>query len=155
MFKVCVSNYTLCFIGKYVCVNTWLNAVGYIQDICPLIDAKVTKNFRMRKWYHLFVCLCLELGCALNCALATSVCRWPLFNKAWWVLIVGVLQSSYYKDWSPRSMRTAMFWEPLNPPAWGGEGGEWRWMQNAESWLRSLMSVGDCLSWWAVANNNV
>lgn len=49
MFKVCVSNYTLCFIGKYVCVNTWLNAVGYIQDICPLIDAKVTKNFRMRK----------------------------------------------------------------------------------------------------------
>ena len=49
MFKVCVSNYTLCFIGKYVFVNTWLNAVGYILDICPLIDAKVTKNFRMRK----------------------------------------------------------------------------------------------------------
>lgn len=49
MFKVCVSCYTLYFIGKYVSVNTWLNAVGYIYDICLLIDAKVTKNSRMYK----------------------------------------------------------------------------------------------------------
>lgn len=33
MFKVCVSCYTLCFIGKYVCVNTWLNAVEYIGHL--------------------------------------------------------------------------------------------------------------------------
>lgn len=37
MFKVCVSNYTLCFIGKYVCVNTGLMPLNKYIGIFTLI----------------------------------------------------------------------------------------------------------------------